>query len=150
MCIRDSMKGFGPRRIALMLVSGIKTAKNILIVFLLIGMLTALWRACGTMPVIICYAVEAIRPETIVVMTFLLTCGVSMLTGTSFGTAATMGAICMTCLLYTSDLGDGAKRRRGSGRDRAECRERSGVPVCRCAGISRIQCRCHGSGEPAV
>ena len=95
-CGYARMKGFGPRRIALMLVSGIKTAKNILIVFLLIGMLTALWRACGTMPVIICYAVEAIRPETIVVMTFLLTCGVSMLTGTSFGTAATMGAICMT------------------------------------------------------
>ena len=56
-CGYARMKGFGPRRIALMLVSGIKTAKNILIVFLLIGMLTALWRACGTMPVIICYAV---------------------------------------------------------------------------------------------
>ncbi len=29
-------------------------------------------------------------------MTFLLYCGVSVLTGTSFGTAATMGAICMS------------------------------------------------------
>lgn len=29
-------------------------------------------------------------------MTFLLNCGVSMLTGTAFGTAATMGTICVS------------------------------------------------------
>lgn len=79
-----------------MLWSGVRTAKNVLIVFLLIGVLTALWRACGTVPLLICYAVDLIHPGTLVITSFLLTCAVSALMGTSFGTAATMGAVCMT------------------------------------------------------
>ena len=35
-------------------------------------------------------------PEILLLMTFLLNCGVSMLTGTAFGTAATMGTICVS------------------------------------------------------
>ena len=46
-----------------MLYTGVLTAKNILIVFLLIGMMTALWRACGTIPYIICHAAKLLRPE---------------------------------------------------------------------------------------
>jgi NhaC family Na+:H+ antiporter len=95
-CIYGKMKEYSYRDLAKMILSGIKTAKSILIVFVLIGMLTALWRAGGTIPVIISYAVRLIRPSTIVLMSFLLNCGVSMLTGTAFGTAATMGVICMT------------------------------------------------------
>ena len=67
-----------------------------LLVFPLIGILTAFWRACGTLPFIICCAVDLIRPEILLLMTFLLNCGVSMLTGTAFGTAATMGTICVS------------------------------------------------------
>ncbi len=79
-----------------MLWSGVRTAKNVLIVFLLIGVLTALWRACGTVPLLICYAVDLIHPGTLVITSFLLTCAVSALMGTSFGAAATVGAVCMT------------------------------------------------------
>ncbi len=78
-----------------MLVSGILTAKNILIVFVLIGMMTALWHACGTIPFIICHAAKLLRPEVILLVSFLLNCALSVLTGTSFGTAATIGVICM-------------------------------------------------------
>ena len=78
-----------------MLISGILTAKNILIVFVLIGMMTALWHACGTIPFIICYAAKLLRPEVILLVSFLLNCALSVLTGTSFGTAATIGVICM-------------------------------------------------------
>ncbi len=74
--------------------SGIGTVKNILITFFLIGVLTALWRAAGTVPVIVCYASALIRPSVFLLMTFLLNCGVSVLTGTAFGAAATMGVIC--------------------------------------------------------
>ena len=84
-------KGYAWRELAQMSLSGIKTVKNILITFLLIGMLTALWRDAGTIPVIVCYATQLIRPSLFLVMVFLLNCGVSLLTGTSFGTAATMG-----------------------------------------------------------
>lgn len=75
-------------------VSGVKTVKNILITFMLIGMLTALWREAGTIPIIVCYAAQLISPALFLLMTFLLNCFISVLTGTSFGTAATMGVIC--------------------------------------------------------
>lgn len=76
--------------------SGMKTVKNILFIFLLIGMITALWRAAGTIPVIICCSAKLVRPSAFVLLTFLLNCVVSVLTGTAFGTAATMGVICMS------------------------------------------------------
>ena len=89
-------KGFTWRELIQMALDGVKTVKNILFTFLLIGMLTALWRAAGTIPVIVCYASALIRPSVFLLMTFLLNCAVSSLTGTSFGTAATMGIICAT------------------------------------------------------
>ncbi len=76
--------------------SGVKTVRNILITFLLIGMLTALWRDAGTLPVIVCFSAQFIHPSIFLLMTFLLNCLISFLTGTSFGTAATMGVICST------------------------------------------------------
>ena len=88
-------KGNPPKKILSMLISGILTAKNILIVFVLIGMMTALWHACGTIPFIICHAAKLLRPEVILLVSFLLNCALSVLTGTSFGTAATIGVICM-------------------------------------------------------
>lgn len=79
-----------------MAMSGVRTLSGVLLVFAMVGFLTALWRASGTLPLIICYAVELITPRIMVLMSFLLCCGVSFLIGTSVGTAATMGIICMT------------------------------------------------------
>ena len=95
-CGYAAKKGNSPKKIVSMLYTGVLTAKNILIVFLLIGMMTALWRACGTIPYIICHAAKLLRPEVILLISFLLNCGISVLTGTSFGTAATIGVICMS------------------------------------------------------
>lgn len=89
-------RGFGAKRVFLMSVDGVKTVKNLLITFLLIGVVTALWRASGTIPMIICYAAKLIHPSAFIVITFLLNMMLSVLTGTSFGTSATMGVICMT------------------------------------------------------
>ena len=89
-------KGFSWQELLGMAVRGVGTVRNILITFLLIGILTALWRAAGTIPVIVCYAAGWIRPSVFLLMTFLLNCGISVLIGTSFGTAATMGVICAT------------------------------------------------------
>lgn len=95
-CSYAAKKGSSPQKIISMLCSGMLTAKNILIVFVLIGMMTALWRACGTIPYIICHAAKLLRPEVILLVSFLLNCGISVLTGTSFGTSATIGVICMS------------------------------------------------------
>ena len=94
--INAALKGFSLKNIADMSLDGIKTVKNILITFMLIGIMTALWRACGTIPVIVSLASMIISPEIFVMLTFLLCCAISFLTGTAFGTSATMGVICMT------------------------------------------------------
>ncbi|KZL90391.1 Na+/H+ antiporter NhaC family protein [Clostridium magnum] len=78
-----------------MLWKGVAKVKTILIVFALIGLLTAVWRAGGTIPFILYHAISIIQPRIFVLCTFLLCCVMSFLTGTSFGTASTMGVICM-------------------------------------------------------
>ena len=94
--LHGRQQGFSWKELGKMIGAGVKTSASVLLVFPLIGMLTALWRACGTLPFIICCAVDLIRPQILLLMTFLLNCGVSMLTGTAFGTAATMGTICVS------------------------------------------------------
>ena len=89
-------QGYTWKSIGKMILQGIKKVRNILFTFILIGMLTALWRQAGTIPAIICYTIYLIKPSTFLLMTFLLNCLVSVLTGTSFGTAATMGVVCAT------------------------------------------------------
>lgn len=79
-----------------MALQGAWKVKNILLTFILIGMLTALWRQAGTIPAIICYTVRLIKPSTFLLMTFLLNCLISVLTGTALGTAATIGVVCAT------------------------------------------------------
>ena len=87
-------KGFSWKSLISMAINGIKTVSNILITFILIGVMTALWRASGTIPFIVSKASTLIRPSVFLLMTFLLNSGLSVLTGTSFGTSATMGVIC--------------------------------------------------------
>ena len=73
---------------------GVLTVKNILLVFILIGMITALWRASGTIAFIVYMGSKLISPSILILLTFLLCSILSFLIGTSLGTAATMGVIC--------------------------------------------------------
>lgn len=102
-CAYAKIKKHSFKAIIKMIFDGIKTSKNILIVFLIVGVLTASWRASGTIAVIICSAVKLISPGIFVLMAFLLCCGVSFLVGTSFGAAATIGVICMT-MAYSMNI----------------------------------------------
>ncbi|CDA07546.1 sodium:proton antiporter [Fusobacterium nucleatum YWH7199] len=73
---------------------GVLTVKNILLVFILIGMITALWRASGTIAFIVYMGSKLISPSILIFLIFLLCSILSVLIGTSLGTAATMGVIC--------------------------------------------------------
>ena len=75
---------------------GVLTVKNILLVFILIGMITALWRASGTIAFIVYMGSKLISPSILILLTFLLCAVLSLLIGTSLGTAATMGVICFS------------------------------------------------------
>lgn len=84
------------RRVARMCWEGIAPIAKILGMLALIGVLTGLWRAAGVIPAIVYYAVPLISPGVFLLATFLLNCLVSVLTGTSFGTAATVVSICIS------------------------------------------------------
>ncbi|MCQ2109243.1 MAG: hypothetical protein MJZ05_10840 [Fibrobacter sp.] len=86
----------GLRETAKMCWNGVKTARGVLLLFVLLGLLTSLWRASGTIPTIVSYAVELIHPTSFILLTFLLNSAMSLLTGTALGTAGTMGVICAT------------------------------------------------------
>lgn len=84
------------REMLKMSLSGINSVKNVLINFVLIGIITAVWRACGTIPFIVYHATAFCNPHIMVLICFLLCSLISFLTGTAFGTCATMGVICVT------------------------------------------------------
>ncbi len=88
-------KGRTPGNVLRLLMSGMARVGNIIIIFVLIGCLTASWRVSGTIPFILYHSVGLIEPKYFVLCTFLLCCMMSFLTGTSFGTSSTMGVICM-------------------------------------------------------
>lgn len=58
---------------------GMKMAKNVLLTFLLIGMMTAVWRASGSIAFIVYYASEICVPSIMLLAAFLLCSLVSFL-----------------------------------------------------------------------
>lgn len=88
-------KGHSLASVGRMLWEGAAKIKLILLIFVFIGLLTAAWRASGTIAWIIANGVRLIAPRYFALCTFLLCSAVSFLTGTSFGTAGTVGVICM-------------------------------------------------------
>lgn len=89
-------KGHSLAAVGRMALDGIKTVKSILFIFLLIGIITAFWRSSGTIAYIVYHATAVFSPATMLLSTFLLCSALSVLTGTAFGTSATMGVICAT------------------------------------------------------
>ena len=90
------LRGHDMGALARMSSRGLRSIKGVLVLFALIGALTASWRAAGTIPAITCWSARVVTPATLVPATFLLCCAMSLLTGSSFAAAATTGVICMT------------------------------------------------------
>ncbi|MBR0261454.1 MAG: hypothetical protein IJQ85_06625 [Selenomonadaceae bacterium] len=87
-------QGHAIKKIFGMWKEGVRPIKPILITLMLIGIVTAYWRAAGVIPAIIFYTADFFSPAIILPVTFWLCSLISVLTGTAFGTAATMGIIC--------------------------------------------------------
>ena len=67
----------------------------LLLIFVFIGSITALWRSSGTITFFIYYGIQIIRPGIFILVAFLLTCLLSYALGTSFGVTGTVGIILM-------------------------------------------------------
>lgn len=92
-------RGHGLKALGAMASKGVRTIMGIVIVMALIGMLTGSWRASGTIARLVTDAAGFITPEWGLLAAFLLNGLLSTLTGTAFGTVATMGVITATMLV---------------------------------------------------
>lgn len=62
---------------------------------MLVGGLIGSWMVGGTIPMLVYYGLKIISPEYLVLTSFLVTCMVSLCTGTSWGSAGTIGVALM-------------------------------------------------------
>lgn len=85
------IRGFKVKDIIRMIYKGSRKSFIILKIFILIGAITSLWMASGTIPGIVYYGTKLISPNYFILSAFLITCFVSFLLGTSFGTVGTIG-----------------------------------------------------------
>lgn len=76
--------------------AGLRASLKVIQIFVFIGLMVSLWQAAGTLPAIISYSLSLITPGAFLILAFLLTTLVSMLTGTSLGTVGTIGLALIT------------------------------------------------------
>lgn len=88
-------RGYKLKETILMAYNGGKKSVTILQIFVLIGAITAIWMASGTVSAIVFYGVEFLNPHLFILSAFLISCIVSFLIGTSFGTVGTVGIALM-------------------------------------------------------
>jgi NhaC family Na+:H+ antiporter len=74
---------------------GVKKSMPVMAILLMIGVLTAVWRSGGTIPLCVYYGLKAIHPRFFVLSAFVLACCFSYAIGSCFGTTATIGVILM-------------------------------------------------------
>jgi NhaC family Na+:H+ antiporter len=72
-------------------VDKIKDAVPAMLILLAIGMLIGCWMVGGTIPLMVYYGLEVINPAYLYLTAFLVTVCISTFTGTSWGSAGTIG-----------------------------------------------------------
>lgn len=88
-------RGFSLRALFCMGWAGAKKSLPVIQVLLLIGVLTAVWMAAGTVPALVYYGTGLISGRFFILWAFVLTSVVSVLTGTAFGAVGTIGIALM-------------------------------------------------------
>lgn len=88
--------GFSMGELTKMGRDGLKDALVVVEVMFVIGFITAVWRASGTIAFFVYWGIEIITPNLFILITFALSCLLSYALGTSFGVAGTVGVIFMT------------------------------------------------------
>lgn len=88
-------KGYKLSELFKMMGKGSQKSLIVIRIFVLIGVITAVWRACGTIAFIVYYGMLFMSAQYFILSAFVLCCIVSFLLGTSFGTVGTIGVILM-------------------------------------------------------
>ncbi|MBQ7112921.1 MAG: sodium:proton antiporter [Clostridia bacterium] len=88
-------RGFAPKPLFKMAVKGGKEAFSVVRILILIGLITASWRASGTIAVFIAKGLSVITPSLFILIAFLLSLLLSYAMGTCLGAVGTVGVIFM-------------------------------------------------------
>ena len=88
-------RGFSPECVLKMIGGGMARVIIVLRVFLMLGIITAVWRACGTIPFFVYYGISLIDARFFILFVFILTCLASLIIGSSSGTVGTIGIVLM-------------------------------------------------------
>ena len=89
------MHGYTIKSMTEMSIEANKSSLVVIKVMLIIGVLTAIWRASGTITIFVYYGMKLIMPPIFLLVTYLLCCLLSYAIGTSFGVCGTVGIIFM-------------------------------------------------------
>lgn len=88
-------RGYRLEELVGMVLKGSRKSLIIVNILLLIGAITAVWRASGTVAYVVYYGIMLMDPNFFILYAFILCSIVSFLLGTSFGTVGTIGMILM-------------------------------------------------------
>ncbi|MHB1393898.1 MAG: Na+/H+ antiporter NhaC family protein [Clostridia bacterium] len=88
-------RGFKLKELLHMVLKGTRKSFIIINILVLIGAITAVWRASGTVAYVVHYGIKLMNPSFFILYAFVLCSIVSFLMGTSFGTVGTIGMILM-------------------------------------------------------
>ena len=89
-------RGFKTGELVKMAMKGGKTAFVVLRILILIGVLTGIWRAGGTIAYFVAMGLRLITPRSFMLVAFLLPAVLCLAFGSSFGVSGTAGVILMT------------------------------------------------------
>ena len=90
------VRGYSPASIARMSRDGAKESMMVVGTLLLIGAVSAAWRASGTIAIFVKYGLGLITPPLFLLLVFLICCVFSYALGSCFGVAGTIGIIFVT------------------------------------------------------
>ena len=87
--------GYKWQRLEDAIIENIRTSASAIIILLLIGAISGTWMLSGTVPTLICYGLEVIHPKTFLGVACIICALVSLVTGSSWTTIATIGVALM-------------------------------------------------------
>lgn len=89
------IRGHRPAEMIEMAADGVRSSFVVIKLMVIIGCLTAMWRASGTIAFFVYYGIRIITPELFIFICFALTALLSYFLGSSFGVCGTAGVMLM-------------------------------------------------------
>lgn len=78
------------------IISSVLSAKRIILILSLVGMLTSSWMVCGTIPYMIHLGLTILKKYNFILISFLIMSAISYILGTAVGSISTIGVVIIT------------------------------------------------------